>query len=51
MNSISKEEPAGVRVIKLASVVALDSLNGGAELSGHIGKEISKSGICVRFKA
>jgi hypothetical protein len=50
MNPISKEEHAGIGVIELAAVVALDCLNGGAELSGHISKEISKGGVRVRLK-
>jgi len=49
MNLMSKEERAGVGVIELMAIVALDCLNGGAELSGHISKEISKSGIHVRL--
>ena len=46
---MSKEEHVGVGVIELMAIVALDCLNGGAELSGHISKEICKSGICVRL--
>ena len=47
---MSKEELAGVGVIELMAIVALDCLNGGAELSGHISKEISKNRICVGLK-
>ena len=46
---MSKEERVGVGVIELMAIVALDCLNGGAGLSGHISKEISKSGIHVRL--
>jgi hypothetical protein len=50
MNPMSKEERDGIGVIELAVVVTLDCLNGGAELSGHISKEISKGGVRVRLK-
>ena len=43
MNSMSKEECAGTRVVELVAVVALNCLNGGAVLGGHMSKEISKS--------
>jgi hypothetical protein len=34
------EEGPSARVVKLAPVIALDGLDGGAELCGNIGKEI-----------
>ena len=49
MNTMGEEERAGTRVVKLPSFVALDYLEGGAELGGHIGNEISKHGESVRF--
>jgi hypothetical protein len=34
------EEGPSARVVKLAPVIALDGLDGGAELCGNIGEEI-----------
>jgi hypothetical protein len=48
--AVRQEEDAGGRVIKLTSVVALDSFDSPAELSRHIGKEIGQSSEGVRFK-
>jgi hypothetical protein len=48
--AIRQEEDAGGRVVKLTSVVALDSFDSPAELSGHIGKENGQSSEGVRFK-
>jgi hypothetical protein len=45
-----QEEDPGGRVLKLASVVALDGFDLPAELIRHISKEIRESGECVRFK-
>ena len=39
---MGEEEGSGAGVIKLAPVVALNSFNGGAELCGHIRKEVSQ---------
>jgi hypothetical protein len=44
-----QEEDAGGRVIKLTSIVALDSFDSPTELSRHIGKEIGQSSEGVRF--
>ena len=41
MSAMSQEERAGAGVIKLAAIVALDCLDGGAVLSGHMNKEVS----------
>jgi len=40
---MGEEERAGSRVVELVAVVALNCLNGGAVLGGHMSKEISKS--------
>jgi hypothetical protein len=48
--AIQQEEDSGGRIIKLTSVVALDSFDSPAELSRHIGKEIGQSSEGVRFK-
>jgi hypothetical protein len=39
-----KEEGTGGGVIELSAIVALDSLDGEAELSGYPSKEVAKSG-------
>ena len=51
MNSMSKEECAGTRVVELAAVVALDRLDSGAILGGHMSKKVSECRKCVRLKA
>jgi hypothetical protein len=38
---MGEEEGPSARVVKLAPVIELDSLDGGAELYGHIGEEIA----------
>jgi hypothetical protein len=48
--AIQQEEDSGGRVVKLASVVALDGFDLPVELIRHISKEIGQSGECVRFK-
>jgi len=50
MNPMSKEERAGTGVVELAAVVALDRLDSGAILGGHMSKEVSERGKCVRLK-
>ena len=47
---MSEEERAGARVIELFAIVALDCLHGAAELSRHIGKEMSERRESVRFQ-
>jgi hypothetical protein len=47
---IRQEEDSGGRVVKLTSVVTLDSFDSPAELSRHISKEIRQSSEGVRFK-
>jgi hypothetical protein len=39
MNVMGKKESAVTGVIKLAAIVALDSLDGGAKLSVHKGEK------------
>jgi hypothetical protein len=48
--AVRPEEDSGGRVIKLTSVVALDSFDSPVELSRHISKEIGQSSEGVRFK-
>jgi hypothetical protein len=36
---MSEEERAGQRIVEFTAVVALDCLDGGAELHTHIGKK------------
>jgi hypothetical protein len=47
---IRQEDDSGGTVVKLTSVVALDSFDSPAELSRHISKEIGQSSEGVRFK-
>ena len=49
MSAMSEEERAGARVIKLAAIVALNCLDGGAILSSHMNKEVSQSRERVRL--
>jgi hypothetical protein len=48
--AVRHEEDSGGRVVKLTSVVALDSFDSPVELSRHISKEIGQSSEGVRFK-
>jgi hypothetical protein len=50
MCAVRQEEDAGERVVKLTSIIALDSFDSPIELSRHIGKEIGQSSEGVRFK-
>ena len=49
MSAMSQEERAGAGVIKHATIVALNCLDGGAVLSGHMNKEVSQSRERVRL--
>ena len=51
MDAVSKEEGTGTRVIELAAIVALNSLDGDAKLCAHVREEVRESGKSVRFKA
>jgi hypothetical protein len=46
LNTLREKGAGGV--IELTTVVALDDLNGEAERSGHLGKEVKKSGKSVK---
>ena len=46
---MGEEERAGAGVIKLAAIVALNCLDGGAILSRHMNKEVSQSRERVRL--
>jgi hypothetical protein len=48
-NTSGEKEGARGGVIELTTVVALDGLNGKAELSGHPGKEVKEGGEGVRL--
>jgi hypothetical protein len=48
--AIRQEEDVGGRVVKLKSVVAVDSFDSPTELSRHIGKKIRQSSEGIRFK-
>ena len=50
MSAMGEEERAGAGVIKLAAIVALNCLYGGAILGGHMSKEVSKSGKRVKLQ-
>jgi len=51
MNPMSKEERAGTGVVELMAIVALDRLDSGAILGGHMSKKVSERRKCVRLKA
>ena len=48
--TVREEERAGRGVVKLAAIVALDSLHGSAKLRAHMGKKVSNSGESIGFK-
>jgi hypothetical protein len=50
LDAVRKEENAG-GVIKLASIIALDALDGAAKLRGHNGKEVGEGGEGVGLLA
>jgi hypothetical protein len=43
------EKGASGVVIELTTIVTVDGLNGEAELSGHLGKEVKEGGESVRL--
>ena len=49
VSTMSQEERVGAGVIKLAAIVALNCLDGGAVLCGHMSKEVSQGRKRVRF--
>ena len=50
MDATSQKECAGAGVVKLFAVVALDCLDGDAELGLHISEKVSEGGIRVRLE-
>jgi len=48
-NTVGEKERAGCRIVKFAAIVALDALDGGAELSVNICEKIGKSGERLGF--
>ena len=51
MGTVCEEERAGIGVVELAAIVALNYLDGGAELSRHMEKEVSESRERVRLES
>ena len=51
LNTSREEERTRGVVIKLTAIVALDGLNGEAELGGHLGKEVNEGGKRLRLSA
>jgi len=51
VDAVGQEERAGTGVIELFAVVALDCLDGDAELGLHMSEKVSEGGIRVRLKA
>jgi hypothetical protein len=49
--AMSKEKGTSGGVVEFATVVALDSLYGGAKLSSNIRKKVRKGRKCIRLKA
>ena len=49
MGTVCEEERAGIGVVELAAIVALNCLDGGAVLCGHMNKEVSQGRKRVRF--
>jgi hypothetical protein len=47
LNAVREEEIAGGGVIKLATIVTLDGLDGEAELCRHPRKEVKERGKCI----
>jgi hypothetical protein len=50
MDAVREEENVG-RVIKLASIITLDTLDGVTKLRGHIGEEVREGGEGVSLTA
>ena len=51
MGTVCEKERAGIGVVELAAIVALNCLDGGAELSRHMEKEVSESRERVRLES
>jgi hypothetical protein len=50
LNTVREEESSGGGVIKLATIVTLDGLDGETELSGHPSKEVKERGKRIRLR-
>jgi hypothetical protein len=51
LDAVREEESAGGGVIKLTSIITLDTLDGATKLRGYKGKEVGESGEGVRLQA
>ena len=51
MDALSEEEGSSAGVVELLPVVALDSLDSGAKLSGGIGEEVCERVVSIRLEA
>ena len=50
VDAMCQKERAGVGVVKLFAIVALDCLDCDSKLSLHMSEKMSESGICVRLE-
>jgi len=50
-NTVGEEERAGLRIIEFSAIVALDALDGGAELRANMSKKIRKNRKSLGFEA
>jgi len=48
---VGEEERAGLRIIEFSAIVALDALDGGAELRANMSKKIRKNRKSLGFEA
>ena len=51
MDALSEEEGSSAGVVELLPVVALDSLDSGAKLSGGVGEEVCERAVSIRLEA
>ena len=50
-NTVGEEERAGLRIVEFSAIVALDALDGGAELHANMSKKIRKNRKSLGFEA
>jgi len=50
-NTVGEEERTGLRIVEFSAIVALDALDGGAELRANMSKKIRKNRKSLRFEA
>jgi len=50
-NTVGEEERAGLRIVEFSAIIALDSLDGGAELRANMSKKIRKNRKSLGFEA